>query len=243
MPSMSKHFKIGCSGFYNKHWKEVFYPEKMPAKDWLNYYSEHLNTVEINATFYRFPTLKSLQGWYNKTPDNFTLSVKVPKTVTHINKFDDSQSIIDDFYAVCQEGLQYKLGCVLFQLPPSIHFSEEKLEQIIKSLHPDFKNVIEFRHPSWWKSDVYDRLKKHNIIFCTVSHPTMPETLVVNSDIVYIRLHGTPKMFYSNYSEEYLKDLHEKLLQHTHLRDAYIYFNNTAGTAGIINAQQLTAMF
>ena len=239
---MQTLFKIGCSGFYNKHWKNVFYPDTLSQSQWLNFYSQHLNTVEINSTFYRFPTVKSLQTWYEKSPVNFLFSVKAPKQITHINKFNESQSIIDDFYGVCEQGLHDKLGCLLFQLPPSIRFSEEKLNQIVNYLNPNFKNVIEFRHDSWWIQEVYDELSKKQIIFCSVSHPTLPDTIIANKETVYVRLHGVPQMFYSNYSTEQLQKLHQTIVEQSKIKKAFIYFNNTASTAGILNAQQLTAM-
>lgn len=239
---MKTLFKIGCSGFYNKHWKDIFYPDDLSQTKWLNFYSEHLNTVEINSTFYRFPTVKSLQTWYEKSTKKFLFSIKAPKQITHINRFNESQSIIDDFYSVCQQGMKDKLGCILFQLPPSIQFSEEKLIQITSSLNPDFKNVIEFRHSSWWTQAVYDELSHKQIIFCSVSHPSLPDTIIANMKTIYARLHGTPQMFYSNYSLEQLHRLHQTILQQSNVKEAYIYFNNTANTAGIINAQQLMDM-
>lgn len=69
---------IGCSSFYNSYWKGVFYPEDLPKKEWFAYYCKHFNTYELNATFYRFPTLKSLQNWYDKSPQDFLFSVKAP---------------------------------------------------------------------------------------------------------------------------------------------------------------------
>ena len=236
---MKTQFKIGCSGFYNKHWKNIFYPDTLPQSKWLNFYSEHFKTVELNSTFYRFPTLKSLQTWYDKSPPDFLFSIKVPQIITHINKFNDSQEQINDFYAVCAEGLQNKLGCILFQLPPSIHFSEEKLLQITNSLNPEFKNVIEFRHESWWRQSVYDTLSDKQIIFCSVSHPTLPATVISNMETVYIRLHGNIKMFYSNYSTKELQDLYDMVVNNKNIKEAFIYFNNTASTAGVLNAQQL----
>ena len=232
-------FKIGCSGYYNRHWSGIFYPEELPSKNWLDYYSEQLNSLELNSTFYKFPTTRVMQNWYKKSPGGFTFSVKAPKFITHINKFNNCRSQINDFYVACKDGLQEKLGCLLFQLPPSLQYSKEKLEQIIASLYQGFKNVVEFRHPTWWREDVFDLLKKAEIIFCIVSHPTMPPTLVTNLPTSYIRLHGTPQMFYSNYPTDYLKDLYELLLTSGNTKEAYIYFNNTAGNAGILNAQEM----
>jgi uncharacterized protein YecE (DUF72 family) len=102
---MITHFKIGCSGFYNRHWKGIFYPEKLPQKQWLNFYCEHFNTLELNTTFYRFPTKENLKAWRDKSPEDFLFSVKVPQLITHFKKFNGCKKLIADFYLACQQGL------------------------------------------------------------------------------------------------------------------------------------------
>jgi len=232
-------FKIGCSGFYNNQWRKIFYPEKLPKSKWLNFYSEHLNSIEINSTFYHFPRIKTIQGWYDKTPEDFLFSIKAPKTITHILKFEDCDKLLSDFYTVCEQGLRQKLGCILFQLPPSFQFSEERLRLIINNLNPSFKNVVEFRHESWWTEKVYNELAKAGITFCSINHPKLPDTLITNTDIGYIRLHGNPILFYSAYSEAELTSLYQHVVKRGTLKVVFIYFNNTAGEAGIINARQM----
>jgi uncharacterized protein YecE (DUF72 family) len=236
---MIMEYRIGCSGFYNKHWKGIFYPIDMPQNKWFVYYAGRLNTLELNVTFYRFPQLKMLQEWRSKSPDDFLFSVKAPRIITHLKKFNDCESLIDDFYNVCSEGLQEKLGPLLFQLPPSFSYTEERLDKLCNSMRPGFINVIEFRHLSWWQQPVFDVLADHGIVFCHVSHPDLPEDLVVNGDIAYVRLHGRPDMFYSPYSTEYLENLKIKLAAIQGLKRVFIYFNNTAGEAGILNAMEL----
>ena len=240
---MSKNtkFHIGCSGFYNRHWKGSFYPTEMPQREWLAFYAEHLSSLELNSTFYKFPTVRVMQNWNKKCPEKFIISVKAPRIITHLKKFNDCTQLIHDFYTAC-DGLGEKLGCTLFQLPPSFHFSEDKLQLVIKSLDPSYKNVIEFRHPSWWNQQVYAELSKAGIIFCSASHPSMPGDLVINMPTVYLRLHGIPDMFYSNYADEYLKKLRDNIRGKKGIGEAFIYFNNTAGLAGIQNALQLTKM-
>ncbi len=177
-----------------------------------------------------------MQNWNKKTPDDFIFSVKASRIITHLKKFRDCEQLMSDLYNVCEQGLQNKLGCILFQLPPSIQYSEEMLNLVIQNLDPRFKNVVEFRHESWWKKKVYDLLSEANIIFCTVSHPALAETLIVNNTTIYVRLHGTPKMFYSNYDSKYLNNLHRTILGKKKIQEVYVYFNNTAGNAGILNA-------
>ena len=108
------HFHIGCSGFYYRDWKAIFYPEKLPQTKWFEYYSQHFNTLEINSSFYKFPTEKSLKKWYDTSPADFKFSLKVPRLITHYKKFFDCESLLTDFYTSIQSGLQEKSGCVLF---------------------------------------------------------------------------------------------------------------------------------
>src|SRR5450432_3370829 len=156
---------IGCSGFHYKEWKSVFYPDGLAQSKWFQFYCEHFNTLELNVTFYKFPTEKSLEKWFTGSPDDFKFSVKAPKAITHFRKFNECERMLGDFYGSIRQGLKQKLGCVLFQLPPQLIYSETLLEKIILNLSPSFKNVIEFRHESWWNAIVFKKLKKHNIIF------------------------------------------------------------------------------
>lgn len=237
-----ENLRIGCSGFYNRQWKGIFYPEKLPQSKWFSFYAEQFNTLEINATFYRFPTAEQLQVWYQKSPEKFIFSVKAPKLITHYKKFKECKRLLNDFYIACENGLQQKLGCLLFQLPPSIEYSEKKLELITDQLHPGFKNIIEFRHKSWWSKKVYDALTKKKIIFCSVSHPKLPETIITNTRTLYLRLHGKEQMFYSSYAAEKLIELEQSISKKAKINEAYIYFNNTASHAGVLNAKQLQSL-
>ena len=236
---MKKDIFIGCSSFNNLYWKKIFYPENIPKTKWFDYYCTHFDSYEMNGTFYKFPTLKTMENWFSKTPDNFLFSVKAPKEITHIRKFTDSENLIEDFYSVCKNGLRNKLGCILFQLPPSYVYTQENLLKIINQMDPSFNNVIEFRHESWWIPAVWDELSKNNITFCSVSHPKLPDTVFSESQIIYIRLHGKTNMFYSNYSAEELTSLKELINKSKAGKSVFIYFNNTASVAGILNALEM----
>ena len=164
-------------------------------------------------------------------------AVKVPKLIIHEKRLIDCSAQIADFYENCETGLKDKLGCLLFQFPPSFKYSIETLELVIKNLKSGFKNVVEFRHISWFRQEVYDALKTNNIILCSISHPTLPDYIIKTTTVGYICFHGNPKMFYSMYSEAYLLELHNKLSDNKKFKEVYVFFNNTASTAGIINAQ------
>lgn len=234
-----ENLHIGCSAFNNTNWKPVFYPEDLPRSKWFDFYAKHFSTYELNGTFYKAPTVKSLKNWYDKVPGGFTFSVKAPKIITHFKKFANCKNDIDTFYDTCREGLQEKLGCILFQLPPSFDYSPGKLQMIIASLHPDFKNVIEFRNESWWIPAVFETFNSHKITLCGVSFPNLPDRIIPTSQTGYIRLHGVPKLFYSEYTNEQLQHWHDSILRQNGWKEAFIYFNNTASAAGIENAVQM----
>lgn len=227
---------IGCSGFHYREWKGVFYPDDLPQRRWFEYYASQFDTLELNTTFYRFPRLKTLQKWYDASPTGFIFSVKAPRLITHYKRFKDSQSLLHDFYFTSREGLQEKLGPVLFQFPPNMFFTEEMLFGIIEALDPSFLNVVEFRHVSWWSLTVYTELAKRNIIFSGTSHPSLPQTVIAGQPDAYYRFHGIPRIFYSAYTKKQLKSFADEMIQYPVLKQSYIYFNNTASTAAIRNA-------
>lgn len=236
-PMKDKTIKIGCSSYATASWQPLFFPEGLPKKDWFEYYCRHFDTYELNSTFYRFPTVKSLASWYDKAPEGFQFSIKAPKIITHIRRMENCSNELEKFYTISRQGLKDKLACVLFQLPPSFGYSPEKLESILSALDPGFNNVVEFRNESWWRQDVIDALSMSNISFCSVNYPKLPESVIKSADIGYVRMHGNPKLFYSEYTPEQIRELYESV-EGQNFKQAFIYFNNTATTAGIINALQ-----
>lgn len=228
---------IGCSSYATSSWQPLFFPEGLPKKQWFTFYCEHFNTYELNSTFYRFPTLNNLESWYDKAPDGFIFSIKVPKTITHIKRLKDCRDEIEKFYDVALKGLKDKLGGVLFQLPPSFSYSPERLGLVIAACNPEFTNVVEFRHESWWRQDVMETLRNNNITFCSVNYPKLPTDIIKTTLTGYVRMHGNPKLFYSEYTKEQIEVLYTGT-KSQHFDQAFIYFNNTASTAGIINALQ-----
>ena len=229
-------YYIGCSGFYNKDWKEVFYPKGLPQSKWFEFYCTQFNTLELNTTFYRFPRVEMLQKWYEKSPDNFKFSVKAPRLITHYKQFNDVARLLNDFYSSVCEGLKEKLGTVLFQLPARIIYTEEFLQRVVENVDSSFNNVIEFRHISWWNQHVYNELAKHNISFCSISIKYLPAEIIANTSQIYYRFHGIKKLYFSEYSKQTIKNFALELNAQNNINSAYIYFNNTATTAAVNNA-------
>lgn len=236
---MKNKIFIGCSGFSERLWKGFFYPEELPTKNYLNYYSKYLNAVEINSTFYRKPTLTTMEKWYHDTDRDFKFFIKIPKSITHIKKLVDTEKDTVEFCQHISSGLKDKLAGFLFQFPPSFQFSKENLEKVLKTVDKIYLNVVEFRHHSWWIPEVYEILKMENIIFSGVSIPKdISDDFIINNDyFVYYRLHGLPQMFKSEYMENDLNNLAKKINDFN--RTTFIFFNNTYGISGIKNALYL----
>ncbi len=234
---MATEYFLGCSGFYYNHWQGIFYPEKLPKAKWLPYYADHFNTLEVNNTFYRYPTEKLLQGWYRKTPPNFCFTLKANRAITHTRKFHATEQLTQNFYKLALQ-LQEKLACVLFQLPPFLHKSMDLLEKIAEQMDERVVNVLEFRHESWWDREVYAFLRRHGLVFCSVSSPELPETLVKTDLAVYVRFHGKTGWYQGSYSEKELKAYAENIMQQNPPK-VFCYFNNDLNAYAVKNCLTL----
>lgn len=229
-------WRIGCSGFGYNEWDEFFYPAGLLPEDRLAYYARFFDTLELNVSFYRFPGKIFLRNLAAKVPPHFRFVIKAPRSITHIKQMNGVQEDLALFYKNVREGLGNYLGTVLFQFPPAFSYSDERLELLIYQLDNSVNNVIEFRHGSWWNTYVYDTLAKHRICFCSVSHPAMPNEVIVNTSFVYYRFHGVPKRYYSIYEEAFLQNITDAIRLHPDVEHSYMVFNNTATRAAIENA-------
>jgi uncharacterized protein YecE (DUF72 family) len=230
-------YHLGTSGWSYPGWVSLFYPEDLSSKDWLSFYSQHFSSVEINMTFYRFPKPDTLKSWLDKTPPNFTFTLKANRQITHLKKIRNVQHEVRYFY-ILANSLKEKLGCILFQLPPSIHFDLTLLQDFLASLSPDYKNVIEFRHESWYQEAVYDLLRSAKVTFCIVSSAKVPGTIIETADTAYVRFHGLTGEHRHNYTDDELKEWAEKIKM-IQARECFIYFNNDYQANAVTNAKTL----
>ncbi|MFO8029709.1 MAG: DUF72 domain-containing protein [Cyclonatronaceae bacterium] len=216
---------VGCSGFNYDDWEEAFYPKDIRKKDWLEYYATRFDTVEINSTFYHLPKEKTLDNWYDRTPGNFRFTLKGSRFITHQKKLNDPQEPVKKFQGLAAR-LKGKLGCILWQLPGNQTKDIGKLDTFCRTLGGDFRNVIEFRHNSWFDQEVYDVMNNYDVSFCMISAPgELREDAVKTSDLAYLRFHGKEEWYKYLYSEKELKDWAEKIRQ-LNAQQVYAYFNN-----------------
>lgn len=232
---------IGCSGWSYEHWIGKFYPSDLERREWLKFYTNYFKTVEVNMTFYRFPFPNMLKSWYSKTPEDFKLTFKANRLITHEKKFKDANDLITKFLNLLDLS-RGKIGCILWQLLPSMHFSEENAEILNDFLaNPEpkgRKNVIEFRHKSWWNEETYKLLKKHKAIFCILSSPSLPDDFVVTCDTAYIRFHGVKDWYRYDYSKKEMEEWADKI-KGAKCEEVYCYFNNDFEAYAPKNALQL----
>jgi uncharacterized protein YecE (DUF72 family) len=216
---------VGCSGWFYWKWRGLFYPEELPTGEWFNHYAEQFDTVEINASFYSWPTVANVKSWLRQAGGRkFVYTVKVCELITHIKRFEDTKTLVRDFGMIA-DILGERMGCFLFQLPPSYRFSEARLSQILGQLDTTRRNVVEFRHASWWNEAVYSAFRKTGTIFCSCSGPRLPNDLVRTADEVYLRLHGPERWYRHDYSQEELI-VWAETIRASGAKRAWIYFNN-----------------
>lgn len=231
---------IGCSGWYYWHWKGNFYPAEVPANRWFAIYQDHFSTVELNAPFYSWPTVSAVKTWIRQAEPNFIYTIKVCELITHIKRFEDTAILIKDFGYIA-DLLGSQMGCFLFQLPPSLRYSPELLHSIISQLDPRCRNVVEFRHKSWWNANVYQAFNAAQVIFCSCSGPRLPDELVRTSDDIYVRFHGIKQWYRHDYSDDELKVWAERI--HTcGAKTVWVYFNNDRDGYSIKNACRMSEL-
>lgn len=232
--------QIGTSGFYYDHWKDgVFYPKDLTKKEWFQFYASRFKSVELNNTFYRLPREKTFKDWYQKSPPGFVFALKGSRFISHVKKFKDSQEAWVNFYNRAKL-LKEKLGPVLFQTPPSWRVNLDRLKDFLEVASSQVRLAFEFRHPSWFKKEVYQVLEEYKAGLCWVSSPDWPTAGVLTADFIYLRFHGQERLYSSNYSDKQLKVWAEKLkgwLKEG--QDVYAYFNNDALGYAPRNAETL----
>ena len=229
---------IGCSGWFYWHLKGSFYPTQMPTKEWFSHYAEHFSTVELNAPFYSWPTLATVQSWISQAEGrDMIYTVKASELITHLRKFEDTATLVRDFGFIA-DLLGPRMGCFLFQLPPSYHYSPDRLRTILEQLDPARRNVVEFRHKSWWNEDVYAAFEKSGTIFCSCSGPRLPDDLVKTADDIYVRFHGIERWYRHDYSQDELTVWADRI-RAAGAERVWIYFNNDHDGYAIKNATML----
>ena len=228
---------LGTSGWSYPGWRGRFYPSGLPSRGWLPFYAESFNTVEVNMTFYRLPKPDDFKKWADLTPPGFLFTLKANRQLTHVKKLRNIGHDVAFFYRLAQ-NLGDKLGCILYQFPPAVARDDGLLRDFLAVLSPEFRNVVEFRDPSWYVEDVYGLLREHRATFCIVSSAKVPADAALTSDTAYFRFHGLTGGYRHDYSEEELRHW-AGVIRATDTPETFVYFNNDYEARAVRNARRL----
>ena len=244
---MSGRFYIGTSGWNYKQWQGSFYPADMKQSQWLEFYCQHFDTVEINNTFYHLPKNDVFKKWQESVPESFVFVVKASRFITHMKKLHEPQASTKNFLENAS-ALHEKLGAVLFQLPPFWNVNEQRLEQFLEYISSqkiitNLRSALELRNSSWAIDKIYEILKNHNVALCFADWPELKIQEPVTADFVYFRRHGPAALYSSGYSTEMLRHDAEQIKSYlSEGLDVFSYFNNDSGGFALRNAMTLRKM-
>lgn len=237
----SSHTLIGCAGWSLGSAHLAAFPEQGTH---LQRYAATLNAVEINSSFYRPHKPETYRRWAASVPAGFRFSVKIPQQITHTQRLVDCEPLLDVFLGQCSE-LSERLGCLLLQLPPSLAYEPTRAGLFLQALRQRFEGdvVIEPRHPSW--SAAQSLLVELRIAQVAADPPRIGNDQTPSgwSGLHYWRLHGSPRVYFSEYDQERLQRLAVQLRQSAEAGiPTWCIFDNTAAGAAMGNALQLQAL-
>ena len=216
---------VGTSGFSYKEWKGSFYPEDLADKNMLRFYGERLRTVEINNTFYRLPKAEVLEAWADEVPVNFKFVLKASQRITHMRRLKDSEDLVAYLFKAAG-ALKERLGPMLFQLPPFFHKDAPRLTDFLRLLPEDRRVAFEFRHQSWFDSEIFELLRAHKAVLCIAEAENDLEIpFESTADWGYLRLRRP------DYSDAELKAWVKRVLQQK-WKDAFIFFKHEEAGKG-----------
>ncbi|PZR64543.1 MAG: DUF72 domain-containing protein [Candidatus Eremiobacter antarcticus] len=240
MTAQTGPFYVGTSGWSYQHWRGRFYPKKLPASQWLLFYTEHFRTVEINASFYRLPKRSVFKSWRKQVPQGFVFAVKGSRYLTHLKRLKEPAEPVERLMKSAT-GLGAALGPLLYQLPPKMERDDQRLEDFLRTLAPEQQHVLEFRNKSWLSSAVFDLLRRYNVALCAHDMKKSETPPEVTASFGYVRLHGSLAPFTGRYSDRMLKGWAQRLMDMRSLgaRKVYVYFNNDVQAHAVKNAKKL----
>jgi len=235
--------RIGTSGWSYDHWDGVLYPHGLPPRDRLARYVAAFDTVELNASFYRWPRPAMFASWRRRLPEGFELTVKAPRGLTHARRLYAPEEWIERMTSGLHE-LAGRRGPLLVQLPPTMERDDDRLDWFLARVPLWMRPAVEFRHPSWNDDAVFDLLERRGAAYCVMSGAGLACILRATSPLVYVRLHGpdSNSLYAGAYSPEEIGWWAERIREWEHQgRQVYAYFNNDGGGNAVRDARALRA--
>ena len=281
--------RVGLSGWSYSSWKGNFYPVGLKERDFLSHVGSHFSTVEINGTFYSLQKPQSFATWSRQVPDDFVFAVKGGRYITHLKRLRNAETAVANFFASGVLTLGGKLGPLLWQLPPQLAFDAALIEGFLELLPrtvgeavalaarrdprvvPEInvggsgkqvlRHAFEVRHSSFLVPEFIALLRTHNaaLVFAD-SGSDWPYAEDLTADFAYVRLHGTPKLYRSQYEEGALRFWGDRIAKWSagqqpsdaavvgsvspdgNPRDVFVYFDNDAEGHAPFDAMRLSAL-
>ncbi len=226
------NFYVGTSGYSYKEWKGNFYPAKLPAKQMLGFYGKQFRTVEINNTFYRPPSVSVLESWASQVPAEFRFVLKAPQEITHVLRLKDAGQLLSSLIESAGT-LKEQLGPLLFQLPPNFGKDIPRLRAFLALLPAGCRAAFEFRHASWFDSEVFGLLRAHGVALCIAdADDDLEVPFETTADWGYLRLRRP------DYDTATLKAWAERMRGQS-WRETFVFFKHEDAGKGPQLASQL----
>jgi uncharacterized protein YecE (DUF72 family) len=224
----TRRARVGCSGWVYRDWRGPFYPPDLPQRRWFDHYATKFDTVEINNTFYRLPSVAMVEGWAAQAPKGFVYALKLGAFGSHRMKLRDAASWLPN-HLDRAERLGDALGPTLVQLPPRWKRNAERLDEFLTVAPARMRWAVELREPSWLHDEVYEVLRRHGAALCI--HDLLPDhPWLLTADWTYVRFHGPDALerkYWGRYGPQRLEPVAARLCDWlTRGRDVYAYFNN-----------------
>ena len=237
--------RIGTSGWTYDHWAGVFYPDGLGRGRWRDYYAERFDTVELNASFYRWPGVRPFEGWSRSLPDGFAMSFKASRWLSHGRRLNDPDGAWADRLTAAARALGDRAGVVLVQLPADLErdaYTLARLDAFLARMPGDVRVAMELRHPSWDDDAVAAVLEGRRAAY-VVTHGTGLHTVLrATAPFVYCRWHGpTNKPLYAGrYSGDALREWGDRIVAwREEGREVWGYFDNDGSGHAPANAAEL----
>ena len=235
--------RIGCAGWAFKGWRGVFYPEKLPQREWLRYYAENFDTVEVNSTFYKLPSEEKIGEWLEGTPAGFRFTIKASRYITHIKKLNDPEKYVERFLAAIEPIAKAdKLEAVLWQLPPSLRRNDERLDAALAAINDRApgRHAVEFCHESWFTADVYALLRERGAALVIADNPEFPfMKREITTDWTYLRFHRGGQGGDAAYTPRELSTWRRRIKKWAEDGDVLAYFNDDPSAPAVEGALAL----
>ena len=234
---------VGTSGWQYRDWRGRFYPPGLPQRLWLEHHVQAFATTELNNSFYRLPAREVFAQWRERTPDDYVVTVKASRFLTHIKRLKDPEEPVARLMDRV-EGLGDRLGAVLVQLPPNLQCDVPALDRCLACFPAGTRLAVEPRHESWWNPDLRDVLTAHRAALVWADRDSRPVApLWRTTDWGYLRLHAGGGEAVWPYDEAVLRDWAVRLTETwDDDEDVYVYTNNDPGGAALRDAVTLARL-